>query len=113
MTDERIQKLPRWAQQEIRRLQAHVEWWKSKALAGEDQPTNTWYEAAHNERRYLEDGARVLFRLRPEAPGDRTNEGVIECRVSDGELRVLTSGIHEMPAMIPYSSNLAKLRLVD
>lgn len=60
-TDERIDRLPKWAQDRIATLTKNVDYWKEKATAGETGQTNTRVNVSSGEWRYLPSYRPVEF----------------------------------------------------
>lgn len=94
-----LTKLPKWAQQEIDRLQRNVEHWKAKATAGPDT-SDTWIEH-HAGRTPLGTNVHVVFTL----PGGHELMAYREGH----ELRVSGDG-HNAIAVVPQASNVVKVR---
>jgi hypothetical protein len=95
MSKENIEKLPKWAQQTISKMEANIVYWKKKALAaaGEEGETNTKLYL-HNHEPGLPPDSIILFKL---------SNGNAHVRVKDGNLYLyFPSGY---PTIIPDSSN--------
>jgi hypothetical protein len=96
--------LPKWAQQELHRLERDLESWRSRATAGpEDSDTFLWGGGIGGEHdKPLGRRAQILFRF-----GKRWHD---EFQVQlKGEELWINGG--DGLAVLPHSSNVVKLRI--
>lgn len=98
-----LTKLPKWAQNEIDRLQRNVEHWKAQALAG-PETSDTWIEHhAGRGRTPLGEGVHVVFTL----PGGHE----LQVYREGHQLRIAGDG-HSAIAAVPQASNVLWVRPV-
>lgn len=97
ITDAQFDKLPKWAQRELSRLEGNASYWERKATAGPEQ-SNTFSE--HGERPL---GTDETIRFHLDDKRDRMGD-VIEARLDGNRLRVVAPS--SMLAISPQSSNI-------
>ncbi len=101
-------KLPKWAQDELTRLESDVARWKAKYEAGPaDSDT---FADDYLSRRPLGTGERIVFVIEPGKVG-HSIERRIDARLVGRELEV--HGYADSLAIIPSASNHVKVRLAD
>jgi hypothetical protein len=107
-TEPRFAKLPKWAQQEIVRLERDVQHHERRLaeVSGEtSEPSNVEVNARGIQpgRRFLPSGDSVRFWLDPDSDGRARR--YVDVAVIGGEVRVMTSGYGNM-LVVPQASNV-------
>lgn len=107
--NEDVTRLPKWAQQKISTLERNVEYWRGKAIAGEDGQSDTFLVHGWTEDAVKPLGDRPTIRFFIPRPGSRAEE--LEARIKDGELQVRCND--GVLSVVPHSSNLVCISSVD
>jgi hypothetical protein len=99
-----IATLPKWAQNEIARLESDVEHWKVKATAG---PANSdTFVTNYKADKPLGSSPQIKFQV------GENNHQCIEAKIVNGELRVSAPWGGSL-LVVPNCSNVVSLRLGD
>lgn len=101
MRDNDITKLPKWAQNEISRLNANVEYFKEQVRSTEHEDTDTRIRHWEEPNQHLPNGARVEFK-------DKDGEWITVYVDSDGRVQVMSGSSHYL-AVYPRSANGVQL----
>lgn len=101
-----LDRLPKWAKDEILRLEANVEHWQAKASVGPDD-TNVFVDPYSDAPKPLHRRAHVRWTF---------DENVRRCRYVEvwqkgGELQIQASS--DTIAFVPQASNCGRIRLVN
>ncbi len=110
-----LSKLPKWAQHEIQRLSANVDWWKLKfeATLGGEGSTGVAVRTVDKEMP-LPEGTEVLFTVGKRDGADDPYFQKVFFRLDEyGDILVYANANDRALAFIPSSSNTGKIRLVD
>ena len=97
--DDRIEKLPKWAQQYIDVLRKNVDWYKGHLDKMEAGNTDIQWELGIDDTANIPTRARVLF---------TTDGGVLECVIRDGHLYIRGAGT-ERPVVRSEAYNVIQV----
>ncbi len=91
MTEERVERLPKWAQQRIAKLEADIDYWRKQAHQAtvEGESDTILATGMREDDKALPSGSKVRFKV---APTNWDPEACVECQCRDGRVRVFCSG---------------------
>ena len=99
-----VTKLPEWAQHRIQKLENDVKYYTEMMNGTETKSTHIWWEHIEIEN-HIPDNASVVFDL---------NTNKVRVRFLEDGLEVyVDGGIRNRIAVLPKSSNVLKIKLVE
>lgn len=108
-TEAQFNRLPKWAQQEIGRLNADIDYWKTKANVDNDT-TRIFVDRMQNDHTFIDEREQVSF---GSAEGWHNRITVrLDCDVDNQMHGILVTGGATLK-VIPWSSNMLKIGLVE